>query len=1011
MGFLQRHTFARGWMPDADPSHGPVDALLRMDNLTLDELGVVALRQGSALLSTLADADLHSLYTEVLNGVRYRMAGATDTVYANANAITTAIKTGMAGAGDVVFGGHQGQILFARGSSKWKYDGTTVRPWGLAQTGGLPTVIPATVDSKTFATCDSAESPAFVVNEGAAATFGSAQDGSSGTGSIVVTTLPTTQRTAFTRTFAAPADFTVYDAGTVGTDDDLLTLWVYVPEPGNFLSLDVMIDVNAGSVHAFENDYYIGSFVGTDTSLAADGATISGTTPALTPAQGARVRGNAPVIGVAVSRIRNDKPVANAGWSRLAIRKSQMKRVGASAGKGWNTVTAIRLVVTTKSIMSLAFDNIRMESARLYGPYQWAYVLARNNGTYVGLSAPSALSASTTLQSQSASVTAPADASRDTQANELWLFRRGGQLETFYRVAVQTAISGFASISITDTLSDQDALIVGITMEADNGVPPADIISIAGPYFDRIFALTSDGMLWPSRRLNPDSFATGQAIRVAGAEETPYWVKKGAGGLYIGTSKDIYRLSGDGAELPDGTINFRKDPMNVDHPPIADGLAQDGNLLIFIANDGWRAFTGEGTRSLVGDTSLLYRGLTRHGVESVNLTSGRFRAAIAKGQLVALTPEGGNSSSTNVVYRHVPRADGWYRHRYPASFRTLHREPDGTLLAGDTAGNVWQLDTGTQDNGSNIAVTLWTKVDALDQDFNRKDAVDLRLQLDTGGVSGAVAVHYEGSETPVTSVAVAQTGLGIVATPLSGLAAFRQVQLRLTGSFAAFRFASFGIDHTSLPIPFVGTLTPSDRGDPHLKTLSGFQLRLCTQGVSRILTPILDGVAQTPLTVTTDLDDPLDVTYTFPAPITGVDFELLVDGDIELYAWAPIVTFRRPLGVRSYDTGPIVVGDRDLVWLRQIRVKVNAGADLSVVAYVDSIAYPVITGHVTPGADTIVPIDVGRSCVGRVIRLVITSAIPFFPYYVEVVRRTTGLGTEKPHQRYPLTLDTGVGAL
>src|SRR5688572_3579747 len=127
MGEVKRADFSQGWMPSADAFNCPKNALLRMDNLTLDELGALSLRQGSAAISTLA-SDVHSLFTIALSGTKYRMAGATAAVYANG----TSIASGIAGSDDISFGAHMGQILFARSTTKKKYDGTTVRNWGIA---------------------------------------------------------------------------------------------------------------------------------------------------------------------------------------------------------------------------------------------------------------------------------------------------------------------------------------------------------------------------------------------------------------------------------------------------------------------------------------------------------------------------------------------------------------------------------------------------------------------------------------------------------------------------------------------------------------------------------------------------------------------------------------------------------------------------------------------------------------------------------------------------------------
>jgi hypothetical protein len=831
---LQRSSFARGWMPDADAVNAPVDGLLRMDNLTLDELGVVAVRPGSAkLYGPLADLDVHSLFTGILSGSRYRMAGAGSTVYANGSSLST----GIAGSGDIQFGSHLGQILFARSTTKKKWDGTTLRTWGIAQTGGTPTAAAVAADKKVFATCDLAEAPAFSYEEddGTGAAFATGVDGT-GNGSILLNTNATTSRGSITKLYAGATDFTSYDSGTAGTDDDLIQVYVYITDPTALLSFRLMVDVSGGD---FTADYYFHDYTTTDEpTLTPRAGTALPISTGLQATDGARVRGSLPAIGTALPRagLRVDKPVVNAGWSRLLVRRGDMTRFGSSSAKDWKTVRAIRLVVQATAMNTVAIDDIRIISNAVVGRYKWAYVHVYNNGTYQAKSAPSALSAETQMQSQGATITVPADASRDSQINETWLFRGGGAMDSFYRVAVKTSVSGVGSFTISDALSDIDAMTVNIKLETDNAPPPDTIIDIEGPYYDRVFALTATH-LYPSRRLNPDSFASGQVVRVSGADETALWVKKALGGLYIGTTKEIYRLDGTGAELPDGTIDFTKTPLNIDHPPVADGVAQDGNLLIYLADDGWRTLGGGGSSPIAGDTSLLYQGKTRHGVSPVNLTSGRFRAAIWKGQFVALTPEGSSTTSSTVLYRHVPQRGGWQRHVYASAFRCVYREPDGTLLASDAAGYLWQLGTGTQDDGADIPITIWTKIDDDGQPFNRKDPIDLRLHLDTGGAVLTAAVYLDGSETAALSTTATQSTVGITAASLEDVAAFRQMQLRLTASVSVFRLVGFGVQYTPLPVPVRGILTPTNLDDPRIKTLSGFQIRVGTFGLARTLTP------------------------------------------------------------------------------------------------------------------------------------------------------------------------------
>ncbi len=1106
MGLLERQSFAQGWVPDADAVNGPANGLLRMDNCVLDELGIVSLRAGSATIngSPLADLDVHSLFTTVLSGTRQRMVGAGSSVYANGSSIVS----GMTGSGDVAFGSHLGQILFARGSSTKKYDGASVRHWGISNGGAAPTIGSTTTDGKVMATCDSGEAPPFVINEddGTGLTYATGQDGTAN-GAIIINPDTDTGRGTLTKTFAASTDFTAYDAGGVGTDNDLLQFYVYVTAPEQLLSVKIMVDVNSGSTNAFQDDYYQWEFA-TD-----DAASISPTSHAPIPPKletqfeggsilRARLDDNlTDVVNNPVFTLRTDKPIVNAGWSKLAVRRGDMQRVGSTFGKDWKTVKAVRLVVQTIAATPIQFDSIKFVANPLSGRYKWCYVLAYNSGAYVGKSAPSPLSAEFQIQAGGAVVTIPA-ASRDG-ANELWLFRFGGVMDGFYRVAVATSPSA-GSFTINDAaLSDIDVMTINVKLEADNATPPDNIIGIAGPYFDRVFCLTSSGYLYPSRRLNPDSFSTGQAIRVTGADETPLWIRRGFGGLYIGTSKDIYTLEGDGSEQPDGSVNFIKREQNVDHPPINDAVVASGSLLIYFAEDGWRAMTGSGSQSLTGMTSLFYRGQTRHGRGPVNTMTGRFRAAISKGQLVTMFPENTETTSTARVARQAPAHDaGWYYHVYPQAFRTIYREPDGTLLAGDTAGYVWQLDTGTTDGGTKIPIVIWTKIDDDNQAFKRKDPWDLRARLDTGGDTVTIAIHQDGSSSPAGTVPATLTGESIATGSLEGYAACQQIQLRMTGTLAMFRLYSFAVAYRDHPLlaffmepkpvtpsatrrrfsglniiidtlsgdasvlaildnaglvrftvntdtaearsltfptvigrdlwanigkpsggfelyeitprvieelpPVVQGRLPQIAGGSHgVKTLSGIELKVCTLGAYRTFTVYLDGVAATQtFTIATGAYEPDEVTLAFTTAQTGRLIALEVDGDVELYApWAPIISSRQPLGVRTWDSGPIDLGSPELTWLRRLDVKVNAGADLVVKAYMDGALVTTQTIPVHPvNVDTIVAVDFPRGTKGRQARLVFTSAASFFPYWIRVRERVTTSVTDKKQPKIPVTL-------
>jgi len=335
-------------------------------------------------------------------------------------------------------------------------------------------------------------------------------------------------------------------------------------------------------------------------------------------------------------------------------------------------------------------------------------------------------------------------------------------------------------------------------LDSDVLTPPDGIIDIEGPYYDRLFALTVSH-LHMSKRLRPDDFSAAQVIRVAGPDEVALWVKKAHGGLYVGTTKDIYRLDGSGAELPDGTLEFNFQPVNIDNPPYSGAVANEGSLLVYIAADGWRAFNGAGSIQLSGLTSLLYQGRDRHGVSAVNIEGGRFRAAIAKGQLVAIMPEGDDTTHSKILYRYVFKDTRWYRHVYDRRWRSIHREQDGTLIAGDTDGFVWTLDVGNSDDSERIPVEIRTTREDDQLPLSPKEAANLALNIDTAGAHVVTEVYADENEDIAIRVVGSSLTLEPVHFDLSSISPWRQLQLRITGAFNRFRLGEYVLNYKSLP--------------------------------------------------------------------------------------------------------------------------------------------------------------------------------------------------------------------
>lgn len=249
---FKKRSFYLGWQPNMDSVNGPEDALPRMDNLILDELGVLGLRLGTIKLNTaLADLSVHSLFTVDRSGTRYRYAGAGNNVYRN----FVSLGVVFAGSGDIYFGSYQGQAFMARSTTKRKDDGTTVRNWGIAMTGGAPTVNAAlTSNTKQLADWNLAETALHSIQEDDATGLTYSTDHAGAVDqAAVIRASQGGQRGSITKTFAANQDFNAYSGPIAATDEDIFSSWVYVANPASVARLTLLIDVNGGT---FQDDYY-----------------------------------------------------------------------------------------------------------------------------------------------------------------------------------------------------------------------------------------------------------------------------------------------------------------------------------------------------------------------------------------------------------------------------------------------------------------------------------------------------------------------------------------------------------------------------------------------------------------------------------------------------------------------------------------------------------------------------------------------------------------------------------
>lgn len=293
MAEMAVRTYERGWSPDVDAINAIPGALLRGDNLIHDELGVLALRQGSSKIngSALADLDVHSLFTVVRNLTRYRYAGAGAKVYRN----NTDVGVTFDGSGDITFGSHMGQTLMARGTTKKKDDGTTVRNWGIEMTGGQPVATTAVAgDSFEFASWSETETAEHTVEEddGNGPDYNQDQDGIDDE-AVQLGTAAGTGRAVVTRAFSSPQDATILSGGREATDDDYISFFFFTDNPSAIIKVTLQIDVNGG---LFSLDYYTKEWLGEGVEGPDSGVVNPGTPSVVGGGEGDVPPGEVPLI-------------------------------------------------------------------------------------------------------------------------------------------------------------------------------------------------------------------------------------------------------------------------------------------------------------------------------------------------------------------------------------------------------------------------------------------------------------------------------------------------------------------------------------------------------------------------------------------------------------------------------------------------------------------------------------------------------------------------------------------
>ena len=638
-----------------------------------------------------------------------------------------------------------------------------------------------------------------------------------------------------------------------------------------------------------------------------------------------------------ISTTHEDINLTNLSWSGITFRRSEFVRYG-TADLDWSDVKEAWIFAkfTSESFIELG-NALKFVGGKgsLSGEYAYLMVLVNELGQYTAKSVPSE-SHTIKLRRQRCFIEVPAPV--EHFFTHVWVYRKklnndwSGQDvlgNSYTRVAIREAGGIFEDI-IDDIIATEMPLA---NLFLDN--VPEGITDIAGPYFGRMIYMTAD-KIYPSDYNDPGVVDTRAIIDVSGrSSETNLWITKvREATLLIGTTEDIYALSGTGAII-NGQIDFTLTPLGVGQPPVSAANAVYEDSLIYFASDGWRLLSGTTSQNLSyalrelfyeSNANQLHRASCGSDAIYTDAT-GCTSIAVSDNALWASVLDRRNERHL-FIYDLVHRC--WSNASIPATY--VFAEEDGRLIVtvgGSNSGLHRANSPTTYDQfGEGARIDIRTKVLPNAHPSQRKDVENISLLGSGGGNDTSLGLR----QSPVSArwptfgfgdlfnIPIEVNNIPPEVNPVLDF-----IIRGVTGlSLEAILF-----EYTPRPIPRNRLLLQqSNLGVAALKRIDNMPLEIDTLGSEIIATPIVDGqdlptsIIRTTQKETAFVDFPLD-SY-------GIDFGVLLtagQGAFEFYQLGqPAITDVLSQLMKKDRIGPLIA--KEVMWFREASVYIYATGNI-----------------------------------------------------------------------------------
>jgi hypothetical protein len=860
--------FNAGWIPSDDAQGGRKNGLLRMDNVELDKNGSLSLIGGAKILQT-PTAKTIALYDTIIGGAEILYSATNNGKINKAGTELISFDPQVGDSEIAAFGNAFNFVLAVSGDNRIKNDGANTYQLGLDDLAA-PTLTLAAGNYTAELVIGGASTYSynFVTSSGTSAT------------------------PSFSYTGGTPAVLLVTGSGTLPLHD-----WTTLPNGGDgstFVQspddlINISLTANSGNLSTITQIrftiYAGGGFAGY-TVTRAFSLTAFDTTLNL-------IIKRSEFVGITVG-------VNSPDWSKVTNFQLLIDVTGAlDITFGGTVIPVVDAALTPPSTHFAFYRGLHsLDTPQLINyaivpvaSFTDSYVALGagtvvNNGVYSNISVPGGADVQVTFVP-----------STDPQVTAVWVYRQGGDLAQWYRVLV--AVNDTSAH--IDTTSDVDALEINVVLNLNTfSVQGAGLIgvnnkfyTILGPIEGRWYYFT-DKFMYPSEINDPDLLNASVGVRTCGSDNELFmWaVKVAEGYVLVGTTVDIYVLSGTFTTLPDGVIDIYYRPMVCKHPPITRDATFANGLVYYLAADGWRSIgtSAEATQLLVApNTDQLYVNVDRYGYNpssSYGMIPGakRFPVIVTKNKLWCCVDD---RIEVWDFVRHYWRPVNYQLGGVSAITAGLNGNPIASYI---NDFGIRELDTSlatieSVDSPTPIetlqTVSILSPVIDPTQSLNRCDLYTLKVRCSTGlGENLACSLILADGTSYFIGNATSYTELEQqIVLDINSVIPFPTTtfQFYLTGKFTKFLLSDIRVDYDSRPNQVTALrIYNTNFGTAGKKRLRMWPIIIDTLGNDVRYIPFVDNIQGTTQILNSNEKSTLPVFYNFDA--FGTDYGVLLSG-------------------------------------------------------------------------------------------------------------------------------------